>query len=240
MDDRAKAGIAVALAAVLGIGGVLAIEAVTGFRPGAEPAASIAGVERPGASVARPTSTQTTSTPSTGSASRASGTTIPTPRPKPAAPPLPTAVRITRKGCSTGPVPDGTPSGTCTTTITWKKVATEGTVIEMYGVTRCLSAGDRAGDGSCLVVGTVVPADTRKLIARAPVSKGTVSWTGPAWLDVIQSATDGPRNQAIGVDRHGDDIYFAIVVTASNEVGHSKLVIADAGTWCYDTGCEGP
>jgi hypothetical protein len=80
----------------------------------------------------------------------------------------------------------------------------------------------------------------RKLIARAPASDGKVSWTGPAWLDVISTDTGGPRYQAIGVDRHGDDIYFAIVVTASNEEGNSKFIIADAGTWCYDTGCEGP
>ena len=48
MDDRAKAVIVVAVAAVMGIGGVLAVEAVTGFQPGATPAASIARVEVPG------------------------------------------------------------------------------------------------------------------------------------------------------------------------------------------------
>ena len=132
------------------------------------------------------------------------------------------------------------PPGTCTTTLTWKKVPTEGTQIEVYGVTGCLSQTKRAGDGSCLVVGTVVPTSTRKLIAQAPASKGTVSWTGPAWLDNIDVATTGPRSEAIGVDRHGDDIYFAIIVRASNEVGDSKFVIADVGTWCYDTGCAGP
>jgi hypothetical protein len=33
MDDRAKVVIVVAAAVVMGIGGVLAVEAVTGFRP---------------------------------------------------------------------------------------------------------------------------------------------------------------------------------------------------------------
>ena len=149
-------------------------------------------------------------------------------------------VRIARQGCYTGPDPDGVPPGTCTTTVTWKKVATKGTEIEVYGVTRCLSLTERAGEGSCLVRNTAVPPSARTLIARASASDGTVSWTGPAWLDVISSDTGGPRSQAIGVDRHDNDIYFAIVVAATNEVGHSKFIIADAGTWCFDTGCVGP
>jgi hypothetical protein len=99
---------------------------------------------------------------------------------------------------------------------------------------------ERPGDGSCLVLDTSVPASVRKLIARVPASNGSVSWIGPAWLDVIEMDTGGPRHEAIGVDRHGEDIYFAIVVTASNKVGRSRFIIADAGTWCYDTGCVGP
>ncbi len=167
------------------------------------------------------------------------------PRPKPSPtpagpPPPPKAVTISRKGCYTGPNPDGVPPGTCTTTITWKKVGTKGTEIKVYGVTGCLSATEQPGDGSCLVRNTPVPKSVRKLIARAPASDGKVSWTGPAWQDVISNDTGGPRYEAIGVDRHGDDIYFAIVVTASNEEGNSRFIIADAGTWCYDTGCEGP
>lgn len=125
-------------------------------------------------------------------------------------------------------------------TITWKKGMTKGTEIRVYGVTGCLSMTDRVGSGSCLVLHTALPPSTRKLIARVPASKGTVSWTRPAWQDVIQSDTGGPMYRAFGVDRHGDDIYFAIVVAAYNEVGHSKFIIADAGTWCNETGCEGP
>jgi len=240
MNDRAKAGIVVAVAVVMGIGGVLAIEAVTGFRPGAAPAGSMAGVELPAATFTRAIASLATVSPSPAPIPRANATPIPTRRPKPVAPPLPTGVRITRHGCYTGPDPDGVPPGDCTTTITWKKIATEGTEIEVYGVTGCLSAGERAGDGSCLVVDTAVPPDARILITRAPASTGTISWTGPAWRDVISADTGGPAYRTIGVDRHGDDIYFAIVLTASNQVGHSKFVIADAGTWCYDTGCEGP
>ena len=80
----------------------------------------------------------------------------------------------------------------------------------------------------------------RKLIAKVPASDGTVSWTGPPWQDVIESNTGSAAFTAIGVDHHDDDTYFAIVVAAYNDAGHSKFIIADAGTWCYDTGCEGP
>src|SRR4029453_5423117 len=180
----------------------------------------------------------TTPTTSPSSVPRTNATPLATPRPTP--PPPLTAVKTTRQGCYTGSEPDGVPSGTCTTTITWKKIATEGTEIEVYGVNGCLSRREGADDGSCLVPDTPVPASARKLIARAPVANGAVSWTGPAWLDVIDADTGAPRSQAIGVDRHGDDIYFAIIVASSNEAGGSKFVMADAGSWCYDTGCEGP
>jgi hypothetical protein len=191
---------------------------------------------------APPTATSTASSTSASptSAARATATPLLKPRPTPAAPPPPAAVRIKREGCYTGPDPGGVLPGTCTTTITWKKVATKGTEIRIYGVTECLSMTERAASGSCLVLHTALPASTRKLIARVPASKGTVSWTGPAWLDNVEADTGGPAYRAFGVDRHGDDLYFAIVAAAYNEVGHSKFVIADAGTWCYDTGCEGP
>jgi hypothetical protein len=240
MDDRAKAVIVVAVAAVIGIGGVLAVEVVTGFRPGAAPAPSIAGASVPRATATLPTSSQTASTQSTRSVPVATTTPRSTARPKPAIPAPPKAVKVARQGCYTGPDPDGVPPGKCTTTITWDKVRSDGTDIEVYGVTGCLSLEERTGDGWCLVPGTALPPDSRKLIARVPASDRRVSWTGPAWQDVIQRDTGGPTYQAIGVDRHGDDIYFAIVVTASNEAGHSRFIIADAGRWCYDTGCEGP
>jgi hypothetical protein len=49
MDDRTRAVTAVAVAALVGIGGLLAVEAITGFRPGVAPAASIARVDVPSA-----------------------------------------------------------------------------------------------------------------------------------------------------------------------------------------------
>ena len=170
----------------------------------------------------------------------AAATPHPTPRPTPlASPPPPTAVTIERQGCFWGSDRTGVPPGKCTTTITWKKAATKGTEIRVYGVTGCLSLTERQGDGSCLVKHTLVPASARKLIAKAPASKGKIVWNGPSWRDLVQGDTGGTAYTAYGVDRHGDDIYFAIVLAAYNAAGHSKFVIADAGQWCYDTGCDG-
>jgi hypothetical protein len=163
----------------------------------------------------------------------------PTPRATPLAPPPPpTGVRIRRQGCYWGSDSTGV-TGTCITTITWKKAIAKGTEIRVYGVTGCLSLTERPGDGSCLVKHTSVPVSARRLIAKAPASEGKIVWKGPAWRALIfQSETDGPTYQ-YAVDSNGVETYFAIVVAAYNSAGNSKFVIADAGTWCYQTGCEG-
>jgi hypothetical protein len=65
MDDRRKAVIVVMLAAITGVGGVLAAEAVSGSRPGYEPAASAARIVATGATTATPQiSSPPSSTPS--------------------------------------------------------------------------------------------------------------------------------------------------------------------------------
>ena len=238
MRDWLKVAVGVALAVVVGIGGVLALEAVTGFRPGAAPSASTAGAAVTEATAALRTPSFAPSTPSPAAAPRATATPVPTARPT--APPPPKAVKIARHGCYTGRDPDGIPSGVCTMTITWNEGATVGTEIRVYGVRGCLSAGDAAGSGPCLVADTHLPAGSLALIAKAPASDGKVSWTRPAWQDLGTADTGGPAFSTYGVDGKGDDIYHAIVVAAYNSAGHSKFIIADSGTWCYDTGCEGP
>lgn len=129
------------------------------------------------------------------------------------------------------------PSGVCTQTVIWKEAAPEGTEIRVYGITRCLLAREHAGSGSCVGRHTPVPGSVRKLIARAPASEGSVSWTRPAWLDNVRS-TGGQTTY--GVDRDGDAVYYAIEVAAYNAAGHSALALVDAGTWCSATGCVGP
>lgn len=168
-----------------------------------------------------------------GAATASPGATAP-------APPPPTAVRMTREGCYTGPDPGPIPSGECIQTVTWKEVATRGTEVRVYGVTRCLLQTERTGSGECLRNDTRVPGAVRRLIASAPASAGLVSWTRPAWLDNVQVASGDPASRAFGVDRDGDDIYFGILVAAYDAGGRSTFVVADAGGWCYDTGCAGP
>lgn len=171
---------------------------------------------------------------------RATGTVAPMPTAAATAPAPPTSVEVTRQGCFTGREGSEVPSGTCTTTVSWDKIATEGTEVLVYGITGCLARKDGQTGGSCLETNTQVPPASRTVIARGPAPDGAVSWTGPAWLDVIVTNSMEPRDQEQGVDRHGNDIYFAIVVATSNGAGQSPFVIADAGSWCYDTGCEGP
>jgi hypothetical protein len=76
MNDRAKAVMVAGVAAVMGIGGVLAVEAVTGFRPGVAPAASIARVDEPHA-----TATLLTSSLSPSAVPKVVPTVKPTPTP---------------------------------------------------------------------------------------------------------------------------------------------------------------
>jgi hypothetical protein len=62
VDERRKAVIVVVLAAMTGIGGILAIEAVLGSRPGYKPAASVARVEMPAATAGPSASNRTPAT----------------------------------------------------------------------------------------------------------------------------------------------------------------------------------
>jgi hypothetical protein len=78
MDDRTRAVTAVAVAALVGIGGVLAVEAMTGLRPGAAPAASIARADVPSATATLPTLAPLPT---------ALPTVVPTAKPTPTAPP---------------------------------------------------------------------------------------------------------------------------------------------------------
>jgi hypothetical protein len=213
--------------------GILAVLGIVLAGCGAAPSSSA----RPPVASFSPSQAAATRTPAAASGPPASATPRPTPR---TAPPAPTAVRITRDGCYTGPDGDSVPSGVCTQTVTWKEAMSAGTEIRVYGVTRCVLQTERATDGRCLGRGTRVPAALRTLIAKAPASAGTVSWTRPAWLDNVRNGTGQPVSRTFGVDRDGDVLYFGIVVAAYNAAGHSAFVLADSGTWCYDTGCVGP
>jgi len=111
-------------------------------------------------------------------------------------------------------------------TVTWKTPRTSGTTITILGVTDCLSQPARLpanGSGPCLIKGTPLPARSERVIASVAAARGSASWTWPAWGDV---------GGAFAAD--STNLYYAVVVGASNGAGQSKFTIAGSGEWCSD------
>jgi hypothetical protein len=145
------------------------------------------------------------------------------PTPVAAIPPKPTGVTFEA-------VPDGTEwteDSKTTMTVTWEGPRTEGVEIRVYGITECLSGKTASGDlkdGPCLVEHTALPASSMRLIAKAPSSDGTVSWTWHSWENIGGSLMYGP-----------DETYYeSVVLAAYNEAGHSIFAIAATSEFCSD------
>lgn len=131
------------------------------------------------------------------------------------APPPPTAVKVTEKDSNAS----SADRVKVTITVSWKHPAPKGVTIRVYGVTACMPPGGNY-DRPCLVKGTQVPADVRDLLAEAPASRGSVSWTWPNWeVDV-------------GVAIHKGTTYYSYVVAAYTATGHSKFIIAKTSKYC--------
>ncbi len=135
-------------------------------------------------------------------------------------PPKPTGLKLAEEQaaeCDENPM-EMCAIGDSTFTLSWKAPRTKGVQVRVYGVTKCFGRdGDgRAIDGHCLRERTALPGSVRVLLAKAPASKGTVTWSlGPGW--------EGPD----GVTVH------SIVIAAYNATGgHSIFAIADAGFDC--------
>ena len=90
----------------------------------------------------------------------------------------------------------------------------------MFGVTACLPKVEK-NHSPCLVRNTPLPASVRDLLAKAPASKGRVSWTWPNW-----------ENAGGAVMAHDGTDYWSLVVAAYNEAGHSRFVIVETGEYC--------
>lgn len=112
-------------------------------------------------------------------------------------------------------------------TVTWKAPRTKGVEIRVYGVTECLAmpAHPKPGtDGPCLVKNTRLPASVRTLLATAPASAGSASWS---WIaeepgcDIWYPVGAAPDGSA----------YYAVVVAGYSESGHSIFTIAEPGEW---------
>ena len=109
-----------------------------------------------------------------------------------------------------------------TQTVTWRAPLTKDLVIRVYGVTECLAQPPNpspATSGPCLVEHTQLPASVRRLLATAPASEGSASWT---WSEEtgcnpgLPNAPDGPA-------------YYAVVLAAYSAADHSIFAIAEPG-----------
>ena len=155
----------------------------------------------------------------------AAPTTEPT---SPPIPPKPTGVTFdTLYDGDTGGVSDIVE---ITQTVTWQAPRDEGVEIRVYGVTECLARPDDPAPGTsgpCLVVNTRLPESIRVLLATAPASAGSVSWSWktdasclPPW---IADFPDGPQ-------------YYAVVLGAYGPSDHSVIfAIAEPGSWYEPT-----
>jgi hypothetical protein len=108
--------------------------------------------------------------------------------------------------------------GTTTYTITWRESETSGVEIRVSGLTKCLS---NVMDEPCIQRHMTLPIGTLKLIARAPASNGSISWTWP---------TPEVLGGALASD--GTTDYYAFLVGAYSIGGQSRLVIVKSATAC--------
>jgi hypothetical protein len=144
----------------------------------------------------------------------------PTPAPIPV-PPKPTGVKFDEQR-GVGSDPSMTE---ITQTITWGAPRSPEVEIRVYGVIECIAmptAPDPNTSGPCLVTGTPLPASARTLLAIAPASDGTVSWT---WTGTFDCGEPDPAYDPDG------PIYRAVVLAAYNGSGHSIFAIAAPGSW---------
>ena len=146
----------------------------------------------------------------------------PTPKPTPVpVPPKPTGVNFDEQQVVVG---DDAADAEITQTVTWRAPRTEGVEIRVFGVRGCLAEpkDPAAGtSGPCLVEHTMLPESVRALLATAPASAGTVSWSWTGGFDCFIGLQYDPNGPA----------YSAVVLAAYSASGHSIFAIAEPGLW---------
>jgi hypothetical protein len=173
---------------------------------------------------AAPTATAAVVSASPSPSPSADATTGPTPPP---VPPKPSGVSFDTAVGEPYRVSGSDDRREITQTVTWQAPRDEGVEIRVYGVTECLARPDDPAPGTngpCLVVNTKLPQSIRVLLATAPASAGTVSWSwttaascGYDWV-WIAGEPDGP-------------IYHAVVLAAYGPSGYWGFTIAEPGSW---------
>jgi len=154
-----------------------------------------------------------------------SSTATPSPKPTPSLPPpKPTGVKF-----DTEVRPNADDSvAEITQTVTWRAPRTNGVMISVYGITKCIAQPANpspATSGPCLVEHTPLPASVRRLLATTRASDGSASWTWSeeTGCDVgLPNKPDGPA-------------YYAVVLAAYSASDHSIFAIAEPGGW-YEPG----
>jgi hypothetical protein len=154
-----------------------------------------------------------------------SSAATPSPKPTPSPPPpKPTGVKF-----DTEVRPNADDSlAEITQTVTWRAPRTNGVMISVYGITKCIAQPANpspATSGPCLVEHTPLPASVRRLLATTRASDGSASWTWSeeTGCDVgLPNKPDGPA-------------YYAVVLAAYSASDHSIFAIAEPGGW-YEPG----
>jgi hypothetical protein len=152
----------------------------------------------------------------------------PTPTPKPV-PPKPTGVKLDYESES---MCDPSGDGLCEVsgfwyTVSWKTPRAKGIEIRVYGVTKCFGWNSDGAiiDGWCLREHTALPKSGLALLAKAPASKGKVTWR---------------MNERGLLDGHGEgdtyylgDRFYSVVLAAYDGDGeHSIFAIGDVTHLC--------
>ena len=162
-----------------------------------------------------------TESPDTPAVATPKATRTPKPTPLPV-PPKPTGVKSHYESeAICGPdTRDTCAVGDTIFKVSWEAPRTRGLEIRAFGVTTCFGE-DSSGakiDGHCLREHTALPSSTRVLLAKAPASKGKVTWR--------MAPGQGPAET-----RDGVAVYSIVLAAYNREGGHSIFAIADAGDW---------
>jgi len=173
---------------------------------------------------ARPTTTPGTSAVATDSSlsPSAAPTNRPSPQPTPVAlPPKPTGVSFAEQRR----LGNDASSTEITQTVRWRTPKSRGVEVRVYGVTECIAKPATPSPetrGPCLVEHTPLRASVLTLLATAPASDGVASWS---WTGTFDCGEPHPAYDPDG------PAYYAVVLAAYSQSGHSIFAIAEAGGW---------